>query len=390
MKVAFQVAARFGGTGLGYISYQAVRGIRDAGMLAGVVCISHAATDIDDDLITEVRAVEKLSRLVPRRLANKLGLDALLQQNYFGFAAARQLHNCDIVHGYTGQMLETINCAHRSGIRCVLDRPNTHVNYLRRAMRSEYAKYDVPFAPYSERQAQREADELDLADAVVTCSRFAKETMVEEGVEESKVHVVPYGVDLDLFHPAPRAECGGPFRVAFAGLICLRKGVQYLLEAWDQLALPDSELVLQGHLLDDAVGVVQYYANRFPFTILAHSENMGDVCRLYNSADVCVFPSVEDGFGMVVAEAMACNRPVVVTDRMGAAELVREGADGYVIPGADVDALKERLAYLHGRRDSSIGAEGRSRLAQLTWANYQARLLDVYSVMGAQCESLCR
>jgi len=395
MKVAFQVAARFGGTGLGYISYQAVRGIRDAGMLAGVTCISRAPTDIDDALITQVRAVEKLSRVVPRGLANKLGLDALLQQNYFGYAAARRLHDCDIVHGYTGQMLETIHAVRtgRGGRpRCIVDRPNTHVHFMRRALLDEYAKYGVPFAPYSERQVRREAEELEMADAIVTCSQFARKTMTDEGLDDRKIHVVPYGVDLDLFRPAPRQTRSdtGPFRVAFAGLICLRKGVQYLLEAWERLELPGAELVLQGHLLDDAAGVVRYYANRIDFTILAHSENMADVCRLYNSADVCVFPSVEDGFGMVVAEAMACNRPVIVTTRMGAAGLVRDGVDGFVIPPGDVQAIKERLSFLHAHRNEPIGTDGRSRLADLTWDNYRAGLLGVYeSLEQTNAEAHC-
>ena len=399
MKIAYQVAANFGGTGLGYISYQAVRAIHDAGMLAGITCVSHEKTNIRTDAITDVPSVEILSRIVPRRIANKLGLDALLRQSYFGFVAARKLGECDIVHGYTGQMLGTIRAAERRSacsrrrVRCVVDRPNTHVNFMRRALEAEYAKYDVPFIACRASQSRREIEELDRCDAVVTCSEFARQTMLDEGVDPGKVHVVHYGVDRGLFYSSPRQD--DVFRVVFVGLICLRKGVQYLLEAWEQLCLDDpagfgravergeAELILRGHLLDDAVKVLKHFRNRCRFTIRSHAENMHDVRSLYNSASICVFPSVEDGFGMVVTEAMACNRPVLVTEHMGAAAVVVDGDDGYVVPPANAEKIKERISYLYRHRDSSLGADCRKRVSGLTWDAYRAGLLSVYKEIGA-------
>lgn len=386
MKVAFQVAARFGGTGLGYISCQAVQGIQDAGMLARVTCLGHEKTDIADAMIKDVRNAAALSRVLPRRLVNLLGLDTLLQQNYFGFVASRNLRGCDIVHGYTGQMFETIRAARRRNIRCVVDRPNAHVNFMRRALEAEYKKYDVPFAPYRASQVRRETEELAKCDAVVTCSDFARDTMLDEGVDAGKVHVVPYGVDVGLFHPEPKRD--DVFRVVFAGLICLRKGVQYLLEAWERLGLDNetehgkAELILQGHVLDDAAGVVDYYRSRCRFTVRPHTGNMAELNDLYNSASVCVFPSVEDGFGMVVTEAMACNRPVIVTEHMGAAEVVEDGVDGFVVPAARAAVIAEKLRHLHQHRDSSLGLDGRRRISGLTWDAYRSGLLSVYEKIG--------
>ena len=386
MKVAFQVAANFGGTGLGYISYQAVQGIHEAGMLAGVTCTSHEDTHIHDSVIRDIRSIGALSRLFPRRLANRFGLDAFLQQKYFGSVAAKNLARCDVVHGYTGQMLETIRAAKRQGIRCVVDRPNTHVAFLRRALEAEYRKYDVGFRPYRTKQVRREAEELKECDAVVTCSEFARQTMIDEGIDERNVHVARYGVDVDLFRPVPRRD--SRFRVVFVGLICLRKGIQYLLEAWRRLDLDDAvehgdaELILQGHLLDDAVGVVNHYRSLCRFTILPHAENMADVQRLYNSASVCAFPSVEDGFGMVVTEAMACNRPVLITGHMGARDVVRDGVDGFVVPAASAEAIAEKLHHLYHHRDAPLGLRGREQVSGLTWDAYRAALLSIYEKTG--------
>jgi len=383
MKVMFHVAADFGGTGLGYVSYQAVRGLRDAGMLAGVMCLGHRKTEIEERYIRDIAGLSRLWRRLPRRIANRIGLDALLQEN-FASLAARRLRPCDLVHGYTGTMLQTIAAARGLGAATVVDRPNTHIRFMRRLLEAEYAKYDVPFPACREDQACREARELEECDAILTCSEFARRTMVAEGLSESNIFVVPYGVDTEAFRPEPKRD--RVFRVVFAGLICLRKGVQYLLEAWHKLRLRNAELVLQGHVLDDAADVIRYFGQRCPFSTRPHTEDARELRDLYNSASVCVFPSVEDGFGMVVTEAMACNRPVVITETMGASDLVVSGIDGFVIPPCNADAIKEVLAHLHAHPDSDVGSSGRERVRRLTWDRYRAELLSAYRaiVRGAR------
>ena len=384
MKVALQIAATFGGAGLGHVCYQAARGLRDAAMLARVTCAGHQKTDIDEGLISDVAGLDFPSRVIPRRLYNRLGVDPLLRQNYFGWLASRNLRGCDAAHGYTGQMVETIAAARRLGIRTVVDRPNTHVRFMERLLDAEYRKYGVPFQPYTRSQVLRETRELQECDAVVTCSDLAKQTMVDEGVDETKIHVARYGVDFETFHPEPRQD--ETFRVVFAGLICLRKGVQYLLDAWEKLRLDQAELVMQGHLLDDAVAVVRHYLPRCRFTILPHSADPAQLCRLYNSASVCVFPSVEDGFGMVVSEAMACNKPVIITSNMGAADIVVSGLDGLVLPPANAEAIKEALLQFYETPGSAMGQNNRERVAALTWDAYRASLMSVYAGLASQEE----
>jgi len=375
MTIAFQIASDLGGGGLGRVAAEAIRGIQDAGMLGTVTCLRNGQAS-PGRTVTEVNEIRFLEHYLPRRFATRLGIDSLMRQNYFGIRAALNLSQCGIVHGFTGQMMETIRAAHRRGIRTVVDRPNTHVAFIRRVMEAEYATYRVPFAPYTPNQVRRETRELLECDAVVTCSQFAKQTMMDEGVDPARIHVIPYGVDLESFRPSPKLDA--VFRVVFVGLICLRKGVQYLLEAWEQLRLPDSELVLQGHVLDDAAAVVHHYRGRCNFILRPHTDDVHELCRTYNSASVCVFPSLEDGFGMVVSEAMACSRPVVVTWSMGAAELVADGDGGMIIPAGDTRALADALRAFHGNPRLCTACGARARVARLTWEAYRASLLHLY------------
>jgi glycosyltransferase involved in cell wall biosynthesis len=88
----------------------------------------------------------------------------------------------------------------------------------------------------------------------------------------------------------------------------------------------------------------------------------GDPVPAYHRAELFVLPSLEDGFGFVAAEALACGLPAVVTDQCGAAEWVRPGETGWVVPAGDVNSLARILdvALSHRSRLRSMGEAARS------------------------------
>jgi glycosyltransferase involved in cell wall biosynthesis len=97
----------------------------------------------------------------------------------------------------------------------------------------------------------------------------------------------------------------------------------------------------------------------------------------YRRASVLVFPSVCDGFGMVVTEALAHGLPVITTHHVGAADLVEHGVSGFVIAPSDVDALTERMAYCVANPELLWAMrEGAERAAaRRQWSDYRAQLV---------------
>jgi glycosyltransferase involved in cell wall biosynthesis len=153
------------------------------------------------------------------------------------------------------------------------------------------------------------------------------------------------------------------FRVEFVGLIEPPKGFHYLIEAFDRLDRRDSELTLWGGPgLRKVASYLDERTTRNPrIKVTPQSVHKVGFDKVYARSTVLVLPSLADGFGYVVGEAMSCGLPVIVTTATGASDLVEDGVNGFVVPPADANALTERLAQLAADRDLArrMGAAAR-------------------------------
>jgi glycosyltransferase involved in cell wall biosynthesis len=157
-------------------------------------------------------------------------------------------------------------------------------------------------------------------------------------------------------------------RVLFAGALHQRKGIGYLLEAIDLLG-SNVELTLIGQRLA-ANPIVDAACRRWRwFESLPHS----GVLDVMMDSDVLVLPSLSEGFGLVVTEALACGLPVIVTPNVGASDLVCDGREGFVVPVCSVEGIAGRLNRLHQDRDLLAGMSQNAQTvaARHSWENYR-------------------
>lgn len=219
-----------------------------------------------------------------------------------------------------------------------------------------------------------------LADLCIAASRYTGRTLVENGVDPARVRVVPYGVDVEYLHPAAE-RAPGPLRVLFAGQMVQRKGLSDLLTAWGSLGLRDAELTLVGRGRFDQ-GVLRSHEGSFRMETDASRARLRE---LYQQADVLCVPSLAEGFGLVYLEALACGTPVIGTVNSGAADVVTEGRDGWVVPIRSPDALAERLRWCHENRDAlaSMRAHARETALRHDWAAFRAGVVAALPGPGA-------
>jgi glycosyltransferase involved in cell wall biosynthesis len=221
---------------------------------------------------------------------------------------------------------------------------------------------------------ERKDKELELADLVVVPCEWARESLRFSRIDKQKTVIkVPYGTPSDEVSVRLKRP-NGPFTVLFAGKVGVRKGVPYLLEAWSQLGLKNARLWLAGGMsLDEPFlrrhcGTVEYLG-AMPRTKLL---------ELMKEADLLVFPSLAEGFGLVIGEAMAVGTPVLTTTNTGGPELITDGQEGWCIPPHDAQLLAERIewAYLHREELFEMGQLARLKAEQWTWSHYRRQLIE--------------
>ena len=271
----------------------------------------------------------------------------------------------------TGQYaFETVR---RSGGRAVLSYPIAHNGYQAR-LYAEEAQLQPAFAAALPRLAElpREySDRLEaecaMADCILVGSSFVRQTFVAMGYDARKIAVTPYGVDTERFSPRTQPRSDGVFRVLFVGQIGQRKGMSYLLQAYQKFRRPDCEL----HVVGNYVASHEVYS-RYEGSF-RHTPNVpqSQLATLFQQADVFVLPSLIEGMPLVVLEAMACGIPVIATNH-GAEGIVRDGVDGYLVPIRDAEAIAAQLEQLY--RDPALkqqmGLNAREQALRHTWSTY--------------------
>lgn len=253
-----------------------------------------------------------------------------------------------------------------------------HPVSVRAALANDSLRADLIDGTSNERTWPRRVLEIysrepSLADLCIVASAYTRKTLIDNGVDPERIRVIPYGVELDFFRPAQRAK--DKFRVMFAGQIARQKGLHYLLEAWRRLKLPDSELRIAGGVSSENHAFVREYGCEAMFLGALNREQL----RLeYQQADLLCLPSLSDGFGHVVLEAMACRTPALVTHTCGACDLISSGQNGFVIAPADLDALSEKLEWAFHHRDEMAGMRfaARNTAEGYPWSRFRGALIE--------------
>jgi alpha-maltose-1-phosphate synthase len=289
--------------------------------------------------------------------------------------AEHHLEGLDAIYSYEDLAATTFKKAKQQGILCLYDLPIPYYQMTGDIMRQE-AELFPALAPAIENlrespeKIDRKQQEIQLADRIFVASSISKQSLLDINVDAEKISVIPYGAPVDYFQPQLKPD--DTFRALFLGQISPRKGVHYLLTAWKNLQLQDAELVLVGQ-------------NRFPTGWL---EQYSDVCKYvpsvphlllnqyYSSASVFVFPSLIEGFAMVLLEAMACGIPIITTPNTAGPDIITDGIEGFIIPIRDVAAIEEKIewCYSHPQELAEMGRAARRKAEELTWELYRQRL----------------
>jgi glycosyltransferase involved in cell wall biosynthesis len=227
-----------------------------------------------------------------------------------------------------------------------------------------------------EEDFRRLVEETRAADGYIVASSFTRQTLVENGISPASIEVIPYGVDLDWFTPGrERRDSSQPLRLLFVGRINQRKGIRYLVEALERLDTSQVHLTICGRVVDDLSAL---RATRAAIEIRP-DVSAEELRRQYRMADVFVLPSLAEGFGHVLLEALACGVPVITTTRSAGPDIIRRGREGFVIEPADSNALADRLQWCLDHRSelAAMRHEARTRAEAFPWSAFRSKVAAV-------------
>ncbi len=251
-------------------------------------------------------------------------------------------------------------------------------------------------------QSEKESDfrvqeELALgrsADAIVAGSDEDRTHLIKDyGVKPGRVHVIPGGVDLQLFSPRPR--CLARSRVGFGrepvalfvGRMEPVKGVETLLRA---LAL-----VGNGSTNGNGVCLALIGGASGPSPYLRHLEDLArtlgvsehleflgpkshaELPDYYSAADCCVFPSLYESFGLAALEALACGAEVVASDTGGFRQTLGQAKCALLVPPGDAQSLARAIHQVIAKPCSRRGLREKAA-KNFTWARAASRLAELY------------
>lgn len=220
----------------------------------------------------------------------------------------------------------------------------------------------------SEKEIANEKSEYILSDYIVVASTFTKQSLINNGVDENKIHVIPYGVDLNKF-PYKEKSFLNKMIFIYVGNVNKRKGINLLIDSWNSCKNQNGkELWIVGPISES---IRSEYQNQKEIIFFGKVEHNNLVSFLHQ-ANVFVFPSYFDGFGLVILEAMAAGLPIIASTNCGAPDLITNGYEGFIIDAGDKEQLTSRIDFFMDEPEQSLimGKHARKTSENFTWASY--------------------
>lgn len=305
-----------------------------------------------------------MKRAIPQRFES-------FSTGFFDLAVSAVMGRPDLFIGWATQALFAARQAQKCGGVFVLDRACPHRDFQESLVECESERLGVSYTRQPRWFRDRQLEEYELAEAILVPSEYTARTFPEH--LQYKLVKAPL---LGRCREPKNVRTGDQpiFTVGVVGGSPIRKGYLYLLKAWKKLALPNAKLLLRAGNLMDFPALRELLSGMTNVEFVGYVE---DISEFYQRCDVFVLPSVDDGFGMALIEAMLNGRACVTTSNTGASELMTNGRDGIVVSARDEDQLASAILRLYENKDlrAEMGAVAENRAKQIAASGLYERAI---------------
>lgn len=286
----------------------------------------------------------------------------------------RELPQLRAVYAYDGGALASFRAAKERGLKCVYEHPIGYARYVRRLQEEEAERHPewretLPALRDSDRKLAEKDAELAAADVVVVANEFSRRSLELASHVTAPIHVVPYGAPPAIAAIQPNES--GKLRAIYVGALTQAKGLSYLFDAVAGLE-QHLDLTLIGQRTSAVIPTQSMLDRHRWIPSIPHDVLLAEI----RNHDVLVLPSLHEGFGLVILEAMSQGVPVITTPNTAGPDVIQDEIDGFIVPIRSSDAIRERLERLIRDRGRlrSLKEAARSKAASLPWSLYRARI----------------
>jgi glycosyltransferase involved in cell wall biosynthesis len=305
----------------------------------------------------------------------------------FGRWAARQLRrqSWEVIHAWTGVSEEIYQDASLAPTLRIVMRGSAHIRTQAEILATEQDRAGCQIDHPTQWMIDREQREYALTDRIIVLSTFAYNSFRAQGIAESKLRLLPLGADVSAFRPAPdvikarreRILSGAPLRVLYVGGISFRKGLADLRRIVED-GSSRFQFRFVGPVWPEAKSTVSTLTNRAEFL---SKKPQRELPQEYDWGDIFIFPTLEDGFAVVLSQASAGALPILTTANCCGPDLIREGRTGWVLPIRSPQAFLDRLLWCDSHR---------RELAGMVTAAYREFQTRDWSDVAADFETICQ
>jgi glycosyltransferase involved in cell wall biosynthesis len=273
-------------------------------------------------------------------------------------------------HFYAGTFSKTIRSLKSKGVLVSYTAAAHNIEDSRREHHLLKIKYDYPHIN-DPNLWEMYVEGYKEADIVICPSKYSADIM--KSFDCKDVRVIPHGCHI----PPNTVQMPKQFTVGYLGAPGPDKGIVYLLKAWEKLNLKNAVLVIAGR---DSSALLPYI-RKFKYGNIRLRGWIDEIRNFYDNISLYVQPSITEGFGIEIIEALAHGRPVIASDGAGASECVTDNVTGYVVEKRNVDELAEKIKHLYDNRDNLhiMAAKARNDSVKYDWPLIRQQYISLWN-----------
>jgi glycosyltransferase involved in cell wall biosynthesis len=322
-----------------------------------------------------------------RMLAPKLGLKELAkhEKSFFNInriykafdkAVANKLKHDESygVYAYEDGAFYSFTRAKALGLPCFYDLPIGYWRTSKILLDKEREKWPgwentlTGFSDSDEKLARKD-QELQLANRIFVASKFTAKTLENYPGQLAPIEVIPYGFPPTMgIREYAKISNTRRLKLLFVGGLSQRKGIANLFSAVEKLKDHVELTVIGQKPKNNCPALNEALSKHRWINSLSHAE----ILKTMREHDVLLFPSLFEGFGLVITEAMSQGTPVITTDRTAGPDLIDHGQNGWIIEAGSTRALQESIEEIlyQPRLIEQVGREAMKTAGARPWNMY--------------------